>query len=809
MLRTNGQRWTAGVLWLVLFAVFLALLAQDRTGVFMSKKLPLDLKMTESEGFSVRYHLPIKFRDELTATRALVLEDGHPLPILAASIRDVKNKGFGRYRAKPGYVYFSSIDNTSPLTNGRRYEILVPRPVRPVVLWSILALVTIGGFFILRHLAVPASGGKSPSTALSATLVALIAIIFGFYVLIIQANISDEFMIIKGKPYSDALGWLELGISLKDGRGFTGNVQKEGGELTGGFHSHRPFYPLFLGSVFSIFGQSLTIAKLTNVAFLAISASFAFLFGARTFSRMTGFALAAWILVSPASHTMIHQTLSEGLAFALGSMAAYFLADAFQSGRKGCFFVGGLLFAFSNLARPFSLLAALFFGLIFVVLLLRKNDWTWKRVFHSGLLFSAGIILVMFPWCLRQKIVTGNWSPSINSAILLYAGAVPDLGHTNSLNSAHFAEAERLNLVENSPEWGAFYRKRYADTVAEDRSRYLRRISGYTIGFFHGFRLDIPWRTGCLELSLCILVIWQSWRRRCPQAVFWLPVVIIATPLICMLPALALVLASAGILLLSPWNTARRTGPAIALCLLCGAAVLNGMIANFALNRSAFIATWLVFYLVFSAIAHLVELPWLLKSRREENPAAPESPWNRYVTTVAALLFTVIIAGHTMMGIRTALGFKPGPEVNVPDLLPRALSRYPALASVKEKLQAQVVTLGDYHVPLSHNEDTGHIATIFGPREEPRVVVMPRLVLGGKRNRPITQTNFVGELKDIPTKGTFVLVSLFHEITDEFGRPASTLEALSLTPFDPESGVADTEHTIDYPLAKEIDLKTD
>ena len=515
---SNGQKRIVGTIWLVLFSVFLVILVQDFAGGPLYRTIPLDLTdNAKVSGESVRVRLHERYRDELTAERIVVFEDGVPLPIAANSVRSVSKDGHGRYRAKPGYVYFSATDGSAPMTNGRQYSIRVPQQVKPPVKWILLTLLTLSGFWILRG-EKPVTLRKMPGNAAVAGGIALLAVVIGLYHLKTDADITTEFMLIKGKPYSDADGWMELGISLKEGNGFTG-----------GFKSHRPFYPLFLGSVFTFFGNSLLVAKLTNIALLAMGASFAYLLGAYAGSRLAGLAVAAWVLLDPSVNLLVHQTLSEGLGFALGAMAACLLAGAFQTGRRSLFFIGGLLFAMSNLARPFLLFGAFFFGIIFFVLLVRKNnDWPWKRILHSGLLFSAGILIVFFPWCLRQKIVNGTWSPSINSSIMLYAGARPDIGHSGALNSEHYAEAERLGMKEYTRDWNTYYSERYSDAVAADPAAYLGRVFRQTLAFFDEFSLNQPWRTAFLVFAVCLAIAWNSWRFGSPLTMLLLPLAVIA-----------------------------------------------------------------------------------------------------------------------------------------------------------------------------------------------------------------------------------------------------------------------------------------
>lgn len=57
-------------------------------------------------------------------SRVTLLEDGIPLPYGHAGHEDIRIKGEGRYSHWGAQIYFSSSDNSSPITNGKLYEII-------------------------------------------------------------------------------------------------------------------------------------------------------------------------------------------------------------------------------------------------------------------------------------------------------------------------------------------------------------------------------------------------------------------------------------------------------------------------------------------------------------------------------------------------------------------------------------------------------------------------------------------------------------------------------------------------------------
>jgi hypothetical protein len=112
-------------------------------------------------GFCYTWHVPLDLRVAPWHQAGLQLrEDGKPLPLRVDDRTTVETQGLGRFGAAPfavgaeqrEYVWFSASDNSSPLTNGRKYELQIERPTYRGIIWS-FALFLIAG--LLGLIALP------------------------------------------------------------------------------------------------------------------------------------------------------------------------------------------------------------------------------------------------------------------------------------------------------------------------------------------------------------------------------------------------------------------------------------------------------------------------------------------------------------------------------------------------------------------------------------------------------------------------------------------------------------------------------
>ncbi len=81
---------------------------------------------------------------DLRPSPAILLENGKRLDRPNASRNEIKNKGKGRYIFLENNLYFSTSDNSGPITNGRTYTIRFPLILWEEVVYGITILLIAG-----------------------------------------------------------------------------------------------------------------------------------------------------------------------------------------------------------------------------------------------------------------------------------------------------------------------------------------------------------------------------------------------------------------------------------------------------------------------------------------------------------------------------------------------------------------------------------------------------------------------------------------------------------------------------------------
>jgi hypothetical protein len=106
---------------------------------------------THEEGHAYKVPLGVNWMNQksIRVPPVTVYEEGVPLKRPNEKIFALKKLGQGRFFVQDGYLYVSSSDNSDPRTNGRRYEIEWPTPVRLRVQIGLYALSGIGLIFYL------------------------------------------------------------------------------------------------------------------------------------------------------------------------------------------------------------------------------------------------------------------------------------------------------------------------------------------------------------------------------------------------------------------------------------------------------------------------------------------------------------------------------------------------------------------------------------------------------------------------------------------------------------------------------------
>jgi len=131
--------------------------------------VPPDAMHHDPEGrgfaFFVELSVPGLDRPQNPRSRVGFRENGRVYPDRSISLDPIRNVGGWRYSHQPDRIYFSSRENSDPRTNGRIYEVLVPRLYSPALgRWS-LAVFSLGALVLawLAPRARPPAAAPAPS----------------------------------------------------------------------------------------------------------------------------------------------------------------------------------------------------------------------------------------------------------------------------------------------------------------------------------------------------------------------------------------------------------------------------------------------------------------------------------------------------------------------------------------------------------------------------------------------------------------------------------------------------------------------
>ena len=769
-------------------AVFILALAQAESGRYFSKTVSLEsaLKKAEASGeFGYRLTLPKRFRDDpRVAEQAMVLEDGEPLPLKIEKIKHVSEKGRGRYRITQRTIYLSPPDNSDPRENGRRYELQAPRTLRPPVFWLPLALLAAAMFYLQRYGAptLPnwhAHPWVEPGLVLAASFGTM------FWALGHFSAHSDGWLIVNGTPFSDGQGWVELGKSLAEGRGFSGP-----------FEAHRGGYPILLGGFFSLTGtSSVLVAKLFNALMLALGATAIYCLVRSAFGRGLAVVTLAGLLLGTRFGVLAQMTLTEPTGFALAAIGLHQLYRACQHPALWRFLIVGVFLGLSNLVRPFTLLALPLFGAI-ILWIAWRDRWGWRRFATLGAAYVGGAMLILAPWMLRQKLTWGVTTIDLNSAVMIYgAAAPPGEGEKRMLAARHYEDGDRAGIPRG--EHGAryhFFMGRYKEIVAADPGGYFAFVAGRLVDFFTlpGFADGhVRQQLGVVFFLACT---WLAWRRRIPPLVLlaggW---PLIADGLGACPAALVVTIATALGFAFNPGRA--RLAIAILAATLAGAGILNALVGNFALNRGTVFIEWIVVLLVSAGILGLARLA---AGGVDQTPAGTEPTGGRFSDAYPLAVLGVLVAAMLALVIRAGVTRSPDldawaiPAGIASEARSEIGERHPAVPG--DELFVGRVQLGEYRWLIRHDQDLGHWARTFEPRPFERTVAMPLAGYheGSLMSRTLT-VNLPGDQLGLDGSRDFLLVGMRNlDEQAELGHGKLIIEALALIPYNPASPELDT-----------------
>ncbi|MFA4992213.1 MAG: glycosyltransferase family 39 protein [Candidatus Omnitrophota bacterium] len=251
-------------------------------------------------------------------------------------------------------------------------------------------------------------------------------------------------------PSSDAASYDQLGLALKEGRGYV--------DAGGAPHSfYPPLYPVFLSTVYSLFGHSYPAARVIQSVLGAIACVLIYMIGKGVYSRTVG----VWAALISAVYAPFIKAggllLTESFfTFILLLIVLYLIRVRERGyGPVDCSILGFLM-GVSLLTKTMML----FFPLFAIPLFLRKGRF-------SGSLKMCLFVLLAFavsaaPWVIRNHAVYHRFIPASASAggIGLYSSYCPERGVFGLLASQDDPVVVEANRISDPVLRSDFYIKK-------------------------------------------------------------------------------------------------------------------------------------------------------------------------------------------------------------------------------------------------------------------------------------------------------------------------------------------------------------
>jgi hypothetical protein len=184
-----------------------------------------------------------------------------------------------------------------------------------------------------------------------------------------------------------------------------------------------PGYPLLIALVHEMFGggDSFDAVIYLQILITALSVFLTYLLGMKVSgSKWVGYLAAFLFGFNPNTITFTIGLNSEPLFILIFLLSIYVSLSMFFK-EKTRFALSGLLLGASVLVRCIATYVPLCFG---VYLLFAREFTVKKKLFLFGI-FLLCFVIVLTPWIVRNKVVTGVWGISSTTAYNFYYGYVP------------------------------------------------------------------------------------------------------------------------------------------------------------------------------------------------------------------------------------------------------------------------------------------------------------------------------------------------------------------------------------------------
>lgn len=170
-----------------------------------------------------------------------------------------------------------------------------------------------------------------------------------------------------------------------------------------------PGYSVVLAGAFTLFGTTLATAKALNVVLAAAACALTYALGARAFGRREGLLAAALLALCPGQIYFVTLVMTEVffgfllLCFVI-AVAWWTLGD--EDARWFKLVALGMIAGAAALTRAEALIFAATLPPLWLLVLPR-----WRRPLRYGAAFTAGLVLALAPWTIRNAIRFDDFIP--------------------------------------------------------------------------------------------------------------------------------------------------------------------------------------------------------------------------------------------------------------------------------------------------------------------------------------------------------------------------------------------------------------
>lgn len=228
------------------------------------------------------------------------------------------------------------------------------------------------------------------------------------------------------RPTDDAFEYDHYGRSIAAGEGFG----RSGYLLHGGPAAIRgPSYPLLLGAVYAVSGDSRNAARVVDAFLGALAVLLVYLIAKRIWGRRTGLLASGFAAVFPPLVLLSRDLVSESLFIALELAAVLCVLNFRRSGRDWRWaLAAGALCGLATLTRNtgFVLLLPIAVGL------LGGRETPLASSLPAAAAMVAAFLVVITPWLIRDEAAFGRFVPVTTSGGIALAGTYNEASYNAS-----------------------------------------------------------------------------------------------------------------------------------------------------------------------------------------------------------------------------------------------------------------------------------------------------------------------------------------------------------------------------------------